>query len=139
MNGIKFKVLFFASLILLNLPANSENKISTELVKIIDGDTIILRVDKNEFPARLIGIDCFETNVNNRAFKQAYLNNLSIDNVLLKGKNSKKYLKNLYKNTDKTYFEFRGLDIYKRVLAVVYFDNINVNDTMKAFGGCIVY
>ena len=139
MNGIKFKVLFFASLILLNLPANSENKISTELVKIIDGDTVILRVDKNEFPARLIGIDCFETNVNNRAFKQAYLNNLSIDNVLLKGKNSKKYLKNLYKNTDKTYFEFKGLDIYKRVLAVVYFDDINVNNSMKAFGGCIVY
>lgn len=139
MNGIKFKVLFFVSLILLNLPANSENKVSTELVKIIDGDTIILRVDKNEFPARLIGIDCFETNVNNRAFKQAYLNNLSIDNVLLKGKNSKKYLKNLYKNTDKTYFEFKGLDIYKRVLAVVYFDDINVNDSMKTFGGCIVY
>ena len=139
MNGIKFKVLFFVSLILLNLPANSENKISTELVKIIDGDTIILRVDKNEFPARLIGIDCFETNVNNRAFKQAYLNNLSVDNVLLKGKNSKKYLKNLYKNTDKTYFEFKGLDIYKRVLAVVYFDDINVNNSMKAFGGCIVY
>ena len=139
MNDIKFKVLFFVSLILLSLPANSENKISTELVKIIDGDTIILRVDKNEFPARLIGIDCFETNTNNRAFKQAYLNNLSIDNVLLKGKNSKKYLKNLYKNTDKTYFEFKGLDIYKRVLAVVYFDDINVNNSMKAFGGCIVY
>ena len=67
------------------------------------------------------------------------MNNLSVDNVLLKGKNSKKYLKNLYKNTDKTYFEFKGLDIYKRVLAVVYFDDINVNDSMKTFGGCIVY
>ena len=61
MNGIKFIVLFLF-LILLNLPANSENKISTELVKIIDGDTIILKVDKNEFSARLIGIDCCETN-----------------------------------------------------------------------------
>ena len=72
MNAIKFKVLFLF-LILLNLPANSENKISTELVK------------------------------------------------------------------GKTYFEFKGLDIYKRVLAVVYFDDINVNDSMKTFGGCIAY
>ena len=138
MNGVKFKVLFLF-LILLNLAANSENKISTEIVKIIDGDTIILKVNKNEFSARLIGIDCFETNPNNRAYKQAYLNNLSIDDVLLRGKNSKKYLKDLYKNTDKTYFEFKGLDIYKRVLAVVYFDDINVNDYMKTFGGCILY
>ena len=138
MNSIKFKVLFLF-LILLNLPANSGNKISTELVKIIDGDTIILKVDKNEFSAHLIGIDCYETNANNRAYKQAYLNNLPIDDILLGGKNSKKYLKDLYKNADKTYFEFRGLDIYKRVLAVVYFDNINVNDSMKTFGGCIAY
>ena len=108
-------------------------------IKIIDGYTIILKVDKNEFSARLIGIDCYETNANNRAYKQAYLNNLPIDDILLGGKNSKKYLKDLYKNADKTYFEFRGLDIYKRVLAVVYFDNINVNDSMKTFGGCIAY
>ena len=138
MNFIKFIVLFLF-LILLTLPANSENKISTELVKIIDGDTIILKVNKSQFSARLIGIDCFETNANNRAYKQAYLNNLSINDVLLRGKNSKKYLKDLYKSTDKTYFEFRGLDIYKRVLVVVYFDNINVNDFMKTYGGCIVY
>ena len=93
---------------MLNLSANSENKISAEIVKIIDGDMIILKVNKNEFSARLIGIDCFETNANNRAYKQAYLNNLSIDDVLLRGRNSKKYLKDLYKNTDKTYFEFGG-------------------------------
>ena len=121
------------------MAANSENKISAEIVKIIDCDTIILKVNKNEFSARLIGIDCFETNANNRAYKQAYLNNLSIDDVLLRGRNSKKYLKDLYKNTDKTYFEFGGVDIYKRVLAVVYFDDINVNDYMRTFGGCIVY
>ena len=138
MNSIKFELLFLF-LILLNLPANSENKISTELVKIIDGDTIILKVDKNEFSARLVGIDCFETNANNRAYRQAYLNNLSIDDVLSRGKNSKKYLEDFYKNADKIYFEFKGLDIYKRVLAVIYFDNINVNDSMKTFGGCSAY
>ena len=40
---------------------------------------------------------------------------------------------------DKIYFEFKGLDIYKRVLAVIYFDDINVNDSMKTFGGCSAY
>ncbi len=112
-----------------------------ELVRISDGDTVVARIDKNEFKIRLIGIDCYETAKINRAYKQAYQNNLSIDEVVNKGLNSKRYLEELYaqNKNSKTTIEFKGLDIYNRVLGVLYFDKLNVNENLKLHGGCMMY
>ncbi len=112
-----------------------------ELVRISDGDTVVARIDKNEFKIRLIGIDCYETAKINRAYKQAYQNNLSIDEVVNKGLNSKRYLEELYaqNKNSKTSIEFKGLDIYNRVLGVLYFDKLNVNENLKLHGGCMMY
>lgn len=112
-----------------------------ELVRISDGDTVVARIDKNEFKIRLIGIDCYETAKINRAYKQAYQNNLSIDEVVDKGLNSKRYLEELYaqNKNSKTSIEFKGLDIYNRVLGVLYFDKLNVNENLKLHGGCMMY
>ncbi len=112
-----------------------------ELVRISDGDTVVARIDKNEFKIRLIGIDCYETAKINRAYKQAYQNNLSIDEVVDKGLNSKRYLEELYaqNKNSKTSIEFKGLDIYNRVLGVLFFDKLNVNENLKLHGGCMMY
>lgn len=116
-------------------------RIPVELVRISDGDTVVARIDKNEFKIRLIGIDCYETAKINRAYKQAYQNNLSIEEVVTKGLDSKRYLEELYaqNKNSKTAIEFKGLDIYNRVLGVLYFDKLNVNENLKLHGGCMMY
>ena len=118
--------------------ANEQIKI--DLVKIIDGDTIIGQIDNNQFPIRLIGIDCYETSKINRAYKQAYNDKLTIDEIIEKGVSSKKYIKELYKKSDKNvYFEFKGLDSYKRVLGIVYFDTLNINTELVNKNLCNIY
>ncbi len=134
-------IIIFLSLIVYNNQicfANEQIKI--KLVKIIDGDTIIGKIDKNEFSIRLNGIDCYETSKINRAYKQAYTENLSISEVVKKGNYAKTYVKYLYKQSNKNvYLEFKGLDTYKRVLGILYFDRLNINDELINKNICNVY
>ena len=45
-----------------------------------DGDTVRVKIDTgNKFNIRLQGIDCFEVVKIHRAYRQAYLENLTID------------------------------------------------------------
>ena len=112
---------------------------TVKLIKIIDGDTLELSINNNIFPVILAGIDCFEKNKVNRAYKQAYDNKITIDEVVQEGQKAKEYLEALYKNTNNVYLLFLGLDKYKRVLGIVYFDNLNVNEEMKINGYCKQY
>ena len=67
------------TLILILIAASAvfaETKIPVELLKIKDGDTVDVRLDKNTFSVQLIGIDCYETCNIHRAYHQAYDNNL---------------------------------------------------------------
>jgi len=108
-----------------------------KVLKIYDGDTIQAQTDGgNKFSIRLIGIDCFETSKINRAYKQAYINKLNIDNVIKKRNKAKIYLEELYKNNSKTSFDFVGVDKYGRVLGVLWFDNFNVNEELLNKGYC---
>ena len=121
--------------------ANAETRIPVELIKIKDGNTVDVRIDKNTFPVRLIGIDCFESCKIHRAYHQAYDNNLSIDEVVSRGKQSTAYFENLYKaNKNKPiYIDFKGVDHYGRALGVVYFDKLSVNEDLRKNGGCMIY
>ena len=113
-------IFFFASS---SVFAHETVKIPVQLVKMIDGDTITAKIDDNEFDIRLKGIDCFEIKKKDRAYKQAYLNNLKIDKVIQMGKSSKEFLEKLYNNSAKNvFFEFEGIDFYGRALGYVYFD-----------------
>lgn len=102
-----------------------------ELMEIYDGDTIRAKINKEEFSLRLIGVDCFETSAINRAYKQAYENDLKIEDIIKQGKYAKKYVENLYKKSSKNvHFDFYGIDKYSRILAVLYFDNLNINQEL---------
>lgn len=88
---------------------------------------------------RLVGIDCYETSKIHRAYKQAYIGKLDIDEVIKKGDKGKTYLKNLLKNSSSTSFDFMGVDMYGRVLGVVWFDELNINEELLKNGGCMPY
>ena len=98
MNKIFLSILIF---FLVVTPSCAASKTPVRIVKILDGDTVRAKINDNIFSIRLIGIDCYETTPNNRAYKQAYNNNLTIDEVIKNGKFSKKYFIYIYyKSTD---------------------------------------
>lgn len=117
-----------------------QSKISIKNLKVLDGDTVKVTFESgNKFSIRLIGIDCFETEPIHRAYKQAYYSHLSIDQVIYKGCEAKNYLENLYKNAKNISFVFQGIDKYGRVLGILYFDNININQHLLDKGLCLPY
>ena len=137
---MKIKISFILLIVFVFCSASyAVSKTPVKIVKILDGDTIRAKINDNIFSIRLIGIDCYETTTNNRAYKQAYNNNLTIGEVIKNGKFSKKYLINLYKKSNVQTFEFMGLDYYKRPLGVLYFDNVNINQKMLNHGGCLKF
>ena len=117
-----------------------QSKISIKNLKVLDGDTVKVTFESgNKFSIRLIGIDCFETEPIHRAYKQAYYSHLSIDQVIYKGCEAKNYLENLHKNAKNISFVFQGIDKYGRVLGILYFDNININQHLLDKGLCLPY
>lgn len=134
------KILFLFLLIINSIAFAQSDKILIKIIKIYDGDTIKAKLEsENKFNIRLYGIDCYETSKINRAYMQAYKDNLTIEEVIEKGLFAKKYLKDLYKNSENIAFEFKGIDKYKRVLGILYFDGININEKMTESGICKIY
>ena len=118
----------------------AQTKIPIEIIKIHDGDTIRAKLKNgNEFNIRLVGIDCYETSKIHRAYKQAYIDKLDINDVIDKGLKAKEYLKELNKKEKDVSFLFMGLDKYNRVLGVLYFDNENINQKLVNENYCKVY
>ena len=112
------------------------------LTRVFDGDTIEVTTMQNEkLIVRLVGIDCYETNNNKRAYKQAYENNISIEEVVSRGMNSKLFLIKTFKeHTDKQlYIKIKGKDDYQRILGEVFLDNININEYMLKNGKAMKY
>lgn len=131
-------ILFFL-ITLFAFPVNASSKTPIKVISILDGDTIKARIDNEEFLIRLIGIDCFEINTINRAYKQAYENKLTVEEVINKGQDAKNYVQKLYSNSKTQFFIFKGIDKYSRALGVVYFDNINLNEYLKKNNICSIY
>ncbi len=100
-------------------------KEQSKVVEVIDGDTILVEYQGKKETVRLIGIDCYETYPNNRAYKQAYTDGINVEKVIEKGKLAGIYTQTLVKKGDKITLEFEEnkRDKYKRLLAYVYLKN----------------
>lgn len=115
------------------------------IIKINDGDTITALVNNETTKIRLLDVDCYETKKNVRAkFQQKYYE-LSVDEVLEKGKKSRKILKKLLKDHRYIRVEWEKRDSFGRILGKVYLDDIksagviDVNQYMFNQGGCNKY
>ena len=139
MKNFALFLIIFILLLNMQFTCAKTNKIPVNLVRVVDGDTVILQIDDNKFPVRLQGIDCFETSKIPRAYMQAYKNNLSIDDVIKKGNESLKFLQDLFSSDKDFYLDFKGLDKYNRVLGILYLNNQNINQELIKHGGCMVY
>jgi micrococcal nuclease len=92
---------------------------------IIDGDTIKLTFDGKLTTVRLIGIDTFESRKNNKAYRQAYEHNITVEEVVLRGKSAKTYITKRLSKRVNLYLEYdeEFLDRYDRTLGYVWFSD----------------
>ena len=110
------------------------------ITKVTDGDTVKGIVDGQEISIRLSGIDCYETSKRDRAYKQAYLNKMTIEDVVQKGKDSKIILTNLLKSNNNITVKFTDIDKrYKRYVGILYAGELNINEYMIQKGGCMCF
>ena len=123
----------------------SAHEFVATIIKINDGDTLSAFVNNENTKIRLLDVDCYETKKNARAkFQQKYYE-LSVDEVLEKGKQSRKILKKLLKDHRYIRVEWEKRDSFGRILGKVYLDDIksagviDVNKYMLNKGGCNKY
>lgn len=121
--------------------ANQNVRQKIEIIAVKDGDTVEALLDGRKIRIRLDNIDCFETSVNLRIYKQAYLHHLRLEEVGQYGCRSKHILqKLLFDNKDNIYFlPSSQKDKYGRRLGTLFVNNLNVNQYMLEYGGCQPY
>ncbi len=95
---------------------------------IVDGDTIDLTFDGESTRIRLIGIDTFESRSSIKAKAQAYDYNISLEEVIKRGKRATTYIHEQLSKRVKHYLEYDEdfLDRYGRTLAYVWFSDTDM-------------
>ncbi len=106
--------------------------------KVVDGDTLKVKFQDKITTIRLIGIDSFEMHKNNKAYRQAYENNITIQEVIRRGKMARDFLKRELQRHKDYYFEYDEelLDRYHRTLAYIWFsesDMLNMDIVCKGY------
>jgi len=125
-------------------PTHAREFIAT-IIKIQDGDTLTALVYNEETKIRLLDVDCYETKKNKRAKFQNQYYGISYDEIIKKGKHSKKELKKLLKDHRYIRVNWEKRDDFGRILGKVYLDDIkslgvvDVNLYMRNHGKCNKY
>ena len=142
---MKKTVFYLVLFTILLVQSVSAHEFVATIIKINDGDTLTALVNNEKTKIRLLDVDCYETGKNsNTKFQQKY-HGLSVDDVLEKGKQSRKILKKLLKDHRYIRVEWEKRDSFGRILGKVYLDDIksvgviDVNQYMLKTGGCNKY
>lgn len=92
------------------------------IVKVNDGDTVVLRYRGTTEHVRLIGIDAPESYGNERAHRESNRTGRSLESIIALGKRSSAYLKDLLPIGSQVSLEFdvEKRDRYQRLLAYLY-------------------
>ena len=104
---------------------NNLDKAEGDYLKIVDGDTI--HIGKNKY--RLHGIDAPEIQQQCKRENKKYKC----------GVEATRFLKSLIKDKNKVICEKKNMDRYKRIVAVCYYDNEDLNKLMVKNGWAIAY
>ena len=94
------KLVLILLIIFVITPTQAMEKTTARVLKVIDGDTIEVLLDNKYENVRLLGVDCYETYPNNRAYKQAYTEKITVEKVVELGKLAKYYVQKELKPDD---------------------------------------
>jgi len=108
-------------------PQIDDNEFYAIVNWIFDGDTFDFRYDGVNHRVRVLGIDCYEAQKNERLAEQARKNNISIDSALALGLAAKEFAIATLRN--KEVLLMRGgtapnKDVYDRYLRLVFIDGM---------------
>jgi len=134
--NITYSIISFLLVSVLTSPLFSEYE-KCRLVRIVDGDTFIVRYRGVNERLRLTGIDTPEASDNPKARRDSERKNTSLKEILKKGKRSKSFAKSLLAGEKYIYLEFdvQERDRYRRLLAYAYLsDGRMVNELMLKSG-----
>ncbi len=108
-----------------------------KVVKVEDGDTIIIYTNSHKEHVRLIGIDTPEAYENEKALRDAKKRHQDLASILTLGKRASTFVKTLVHSGDNVSLEFdtEKRDKYERLLAYVYLsDQSFLNEKIIASG-----
>lgn len=102
------------------------------ITKVIDGDTMHAVCNDRKTKIRMTIIDSYEKSRNNRAYKQAYIQKMTIDEVVQRGKKASAITKHILEGqTIKFVPDTTQLkDRYNRDLGLIYFNNEEINSKL---------
>lgn len=139
------KRVFILSIFISNSFANiacGQNKdyiIKPVILKVYDGDTVLIKTKEGTASVRLTGIDCYETHFNSHIVYQKTEQN-SYEEIFAKGEMAKLKLEQLVKN-ENIFLEITGMNKkYSRLVGILYTsDGMNINKEMLKNGLCMPY
>ncbi|MBI5968401.1 MAG: thermonuclease family protein [Deltaproteobacteria bacterium] len=119
-----------------------EGHVKDVVLKVVDGDTLMIEHNGRRESIRLIGIDAPESRANRKARKDAERNGENLRTVISLGKEATKYMKSLVKPGDRIRIELdtRIRDQYGRLLGYVYLsDGRMLNEEIVKAGYASIY
>lgn len=142
---MKKTVFYLVLFTILLVQSVSAHEFVATIIKINDGDTLTALVNNENTKIRLLDVDCYETKKNKHAKALQQYYGLPYDEMISKGKQSRKTLKQLLKDHRYIRVEWEKRDSFGRILGKVYLDDIksvgviDVNQYMLKTGGCNKY
>jgi micrococcal nuclease len=107
------------------------------VINVIDGDTVVLRIDERSHHLRMIGIDTPESRPNKRSEKQAERNHLDRSTILRLGNQASNFTRQLLPKRSRVLIEFdlEQRDHYGRLLGYLWLtDGRMVNEEILKSG-----
>lgn len=119
---------------------NQNYIVRPQIVSVVDGDTIKIRLKERDTGVRLTNIDSYETSANNQ-IKYQHNDELTDEQITEKGLRVKQKLIKILRSHKNIYLEITGVDHYSRLVGIFYYkDNngnyISINNEMMNTGYC---
>lgn len=120
--GNAFFITLFSFIFFVSQGSYSSTNNQSIILKIIDGDTLVVEYKEKKENVRLIGIDTPESRPNRKAHKDAQKGHENIENIIKAGREATRFVRSLIKPGDEVHLEFdvQIRDKYGRLLAYVY-------------------
>lgn len=114
-------ILILLSLIMF-IPAILFGADTYRLVRVVDGDTVIINYNGKEEKIRLIGIDTPEASINPKTRRDAERSKVDINSIIEQGKKATAFVEQILLDEEFVLVEFdvQKRDRYKRLLGYVY-------------------
>jgi len=108
--------------LLILIPAALFSAEKYRLIRVVDGDTIIIDYNGSHEKIRLIGIDTPEASNNPKTRRDAERSNVDVDSIIEQGKKATAFVEQILLDEEYVLVEFdvQKRDRYKRLLAYIY-------------------